>query len=374
VDRAADIIDDLPPLEEADDGQSELNLGPLLDPCHQEATPSGLVPLARRSRGEVAKTYKGSKHDGASTFNPPNATHNMPASTRRRSRFLLTPPSSVLSDLDQTEDPSSQRSSASPRTALVDEGIQARADKALNTGLVKSSEASASSSSASDIDVTRLTDLRSACLTPSTSPEPEIPLTEDHNTLAIGVARERPLVARSTARVHKKTVAPAPTRRSMRNLEYHPLGPRHLEEEYHDAYQEFRHVVLQAVYSLGFDPKKIRDGRPVARSTPPTVEEILRLRLPSITIAKRRLDEADRRLNEAIAKGFTWENTKLPKYEVTYDDEGNLVSVVMVEDPLGASEPPKEVVAPLPKKQSKRKVESVPDPEEPRRSKRQRPQ
>lgn len=97
------------------------------------------------------------------------------------------------------------------------------------------------------------------------------------------------------------------------------------------------------------------------------------LRLPSVTIAKRKLDEADRRLNEAIARGFTWENTKLPKYEVTYDDKGNLVSVVMVEDPLSAPEPPKEVVAPLPKKQPKRKLEPVADPEELRRSKRQRP-
>ena len=375
MDRAADIIDGLPPLEEGDDGQSELDLGPLLDPCPPEATPSGIVSLARRNCGEVVKTYKGPKHDVAPAFNPPNTIHNMPASTRRRSpRFLLTPPSSVLSDLDQTDDPSSQRSSASPRTVPVDEGFQTRADKALNPALVKSSEALASSSSASDVDVTRLTDLRSACLTPSTSPEPEIPSTEDHNTPAIDTAREIPLASRSSTRVHKKTVASAPIRRSTRNLEYLPLGPRHLEEEYHDAYQDFRHVVLQAVYSLGFDPKKIRDGRPVARSTPPTVEEIMSLGLPSITIAKRRLDEADRRLNQAIARGFTWENTTLPKYEVTYDDKGNLVSVVMIEDPLDAPEPPKEVIAPLLKKQSKRKLESVADPEEPRRSKRQRPQ
>ena len=134
--------------------------------------------------------------------------------------------------------------------------------------------------------------------------------------------------------MHRKTVASVPTRRSTRNPEFHPLGPRHLEEEYHDAYQDFRHVVLQAVYSLGFDPKKVRDGRPVARSTPPTVEEIMSLRLSSVTAAKRKLDEADRKLNEAITKGFTWENTKLPKYEVTYDDKGNLINVLMVEDPL----------------------------------------
>ena len=132
--------------------------------------------------------------------------------------------------------------------------------------------------------------------------------------------------------------------------------------------------MLQAVYSLGFDPKKVKDGRPVVRSTPPTVEEIMSLRLPSITAAKYRLDEADRRLNEALTKGFTWENTQLPKYEVTYDDKGDLVSVVMIEDPLDAPEPPKEVIAPLPKGQSKRKLESVAEPEEPRRSKRRRPQ
>ena len=374
MDRTADIVDDLPPLEEGDDGQSELDVGPLLDPCPSVATLSGIVTLARQSCGGVAKAYKTQKPDEPSILDSSDTTHNMSASARRRSpRFLPTPPSSVLSDLDQTDDPSSQRSSLSPRTVPVDGGFHTRADKALNPALVKSSETSAASSSASDVDVTRLTDLRSVCLTPSTSPEPEIPSTEDHDTPAIGTASEISLVSRSSTRVHKKTVASAPTRRSTRNPEYLPLGPRHLEEEYHDAYQEFRHVVLQAVYSLGFDPKKIRDGRPVARTTPPTVEEIMNLGLPSITIAKRRLDEADRRLNEALARGFTWENTKLPKYKAAYDDKGNLVSVVMIEDPLDSSEPPKEVVAPLPKRQSKRKLEFVPEPEEPRRSKRQRP-
>ena len=375
MDRVAGFVDDLSPLEDGDDGRSELDLGPLLDPCLSEATPSGIVSLARRSCGEVAPTYKAKKLDGPPTLNSSDTTHNMPANSRRRSaRFLLTPPSSVLSDLDHTDDPSSQRSSASPRTVQVDGGFQTRTDKALSTGLVKSSEASASSSSASDLDVTRLTDLRSACLTPSTSPEPEIPSVEDRDTPAVDTVREIPLASRSSARVHKKVAIPAPTRRSMRNPEFLPLGPRHLEEEYHDAYQDFRHVVLQAVYSLGFDPKRIRDGRPVVRSTPPTVEEIMSLRLPSVTVAKRRLDEADRRLNDAIARGFTWENTKLPKYEVTYDDKGDLISVVMIEDPLDAPEPAKEMVAPLPKRQSKRKLEPVTDPEELRRSKRQRPQ
>ena len=334
-----------------------------------------MVPLFRRNCGEVAKAYKTPKYGGPPTFNPSDTTRNMPANTRRRSpRFLLTPPASVLSDLDQTDDPSSQRSSASPRTVPVNGETQSRVDEAPKPALVKSSEASASSSSASDVDVTRLTDLRSACLTPSTSPEPEISSTEDRDTPAIDTACEVPLASRPTARVHKKTVVSAPTRRSTRNPEYLPLGPRHLEAEYHDAYQEFRHVVLQAVYSLGFDPKKIKDRRPVVRSTPPTVKEIMGLGLPSITIAKSRLDEADRRLNEALARGFTWENTKLPQYEVTYGDKGDIVNVVMVEDPLDAPEPLKEVIAPLPKKQSKRKLESVADPEEPRRSKRQRPQ
>ena len=374
MDHVADVVDDLSPLEEGYDGQSGSGFGLLLDPCPPKATPSGVV-LARRGCGEVAQTFKTQRDDGPPTYKSSDTTHNMSGNTRRRhSRFLLTPPSSVLSDLDQTDDPSSQRSSASPRTVPVGEGFQTHADKTLNPALVKSPEASASSSSASDLDVTGFTDLRSTCLTPSTSPEPEICSTEDRDTPSIGTACEIPSVSRSSTRVSKKAPVSAPTRRSARNLEFHPLGPRHLEEEYHDAYQEFRHVVLQAVYSLGFDPKKVKDSRPVARSTPPTVEEIMSLRLPSITAAKRRLDRADRRLNQAIAKGFTWENTKLPKYEVTYDDKGDVVSVVMIEDPLDAPEPPKEVITPLPKGQSKRKVESVTEPEEPRRSKRRRSQ
>lgn len=369
-----DIVDELSPLEEGGDGQSELDLGLLFDPCLPEVTPSRLVSLTHQSCGKVAHAYKAPKDDVSSSLNS-RTTNNMPANTRRRpSHFLLTPPSSVLSDLDQTDDPSSQRSSASPRTAPVNPEFQARSDKALNPALVKSSKVLASLSLGSDIDVTRLSDLRSACLTPSTSPEPEIPSNEERDTPATDRACEIPLVSRLATRGHKKATPSGPVRRSTRNPEYLPLGPRHLEEEYHDAYQEFRSVVLQAVYSLGFDPKKVRDGRPVVRSTPPTVEEIMNLRLPSITIAKRRLDEADRRLNEALDRGFTWENTKLPKYEATYDEKGDLVNVVMVEDPLDAPEPPKEVVAPLPKKQSKRKLESVTEQEEPRRSKRRRPQ
>ena len=374
MDRTADVAHDLPPLEEGDDGPSELDFGPLLGPCPQEATPSGRVSLTYRGCGEVAPAYKVQKHNRSPPFNS-NTTRIMTANTRRRPpHFLPSPPPSVLSDPDQTDDPSSQRSSASPRPVLVDGEFNARVDKSLNPALVKSSEASAPSSLRSDVDVTRLTDLRSARLTPTTSPEPETPSNEGRDAPAIDTSCETPLVSRSTTRVYKKTTASAPTRRSTRNPEYLPLGPRHLEEEYHDAYQEFRYAVLKAVYSLGFDPKKIRDGRHVARSTPPTVEEIMNLKLPSITIAKRRLDEADRKLNQALNRGFTWENTKRPKYEVTYDDKGDLVSVVMIEDPLDAPEPSKEVVAPLPKKQSKRKLESVTEPEEPRRSKRQRPQ
>ena len=375
MDRIADVSHELPPLEEGNDDPSELVLGPLLGPCHAEATPSGLVSLTYRGSGEVATAYKVQKHNGSSSFTSSNTPHSMPANPRRRpSRFLPSPPPSVLSDLDQTDDPSSQRSSASPQPVLADGELKTRVDETLNPALVKSIEPSASSSLRSDVDVTRLTDLRSVCLTPSTSPEPEIPSNAEHDTPAIDAVCETPLVSRPATRVHKKTTTSAPIRRSTRNPEYLPLGPRHLEEEYHDAYQEFRSVVLKAVYSLGFDPKKVRNGRPVARSTPPTVEEIMKLRLPSITIAKRRLDEADRKLNQALARGFTWENTKRPKYEVTYDDEGNLISVVIIEDPLDAPEPSKEVVAPLPKKQSKRKLESMTEPEEPRRSKRQRPQ
>ena len=374
MDRIADVIHDLPPLEEDNDGPSEPDLDPQLGSCLL-ATPSKLVSLTYQGCGEVATAYKVQKRNGPSSLNTSDTTYSMPENTRRRPpHFLPTPPQSVLSDLDQVDDPSSQRSSASPRPVLIAGKFQTRVDKTLNPALTKSSEPSASSSLRSDVDVTRLTDLRSACLTPSTSPEPEIPSNGECDTPAIDAACEIPLVSRSATRVRKKTTAPAPIRRSNRNPEYLPLGPRHLEEEYHDAHQEFRYVVLNAVYSLGFDPKKVRDGRPVARSVPPTVEEIMKLKLPSITIAKRRLDEADRKLNEALARGFSWENTKRPKYDVTYDDEGGLVSVIMTEDPLDAQEPSKEVVAPLPKKQSKRKLETVTEPEEPRRSKRQRPQ
>jgi hypothetical protein len=138
----------------------------------------------------------------------------------------------------------------------------------------------------------------------------------------------------------KKLVTTASVRRSTRvhRDDYLPLGPRHLELEYHEAWEELRHVTVKAVFDLGYDSKKVRTGRPVLRAVPPTVKDIMQMNIPSVMQARKRVDEADRKLNDALSKGFTWENTPLPKYEVVEDEKGNILHVTLTEDPL-ASDP-----------------------------------
>lgn len=61
------------------------------------------------------------------------------------------------------------------------------------------------------------------------------------------------------------------------------------------------------------------------------------LEIPAVVRARKRVDDADVRLNDALARGFTWEITPLPQYEVVEDEEGNILDVYMIEDPLDPS-------------------------------------
>lgn len=59
---------------------------------------------------------------------------------------------------------------------------------------------------------------------------------------------------------------------------------------------------------------------------------------PAVLRARKRVNEADKKLHDALARGFTWENTPLPTYEVVKDKEGNVVEATMIEDPLDVVE------------------------------------
>lgn len=173
----------------------------------------------------------------------------------------------------------------------------------------------------------------------------------------------------------KKRFTITSVRRSNRvNREDHlPLGPRHLELEYHEAWEELRYVTLKAVFDLGYDWKKIKAGRPVRRTTPPTVREIMAMKIPSVMLARRRVDEVDQRLNDALARGFTWDNTPLPKYKVVEDEKGNVLDVILVEDPLTSEPVDLSVNLNLKqtgKKVTKRKHEQDTDPEQEDQAKR----
>jgi len=59
---------------------------------------------------------------------------------------------------------------------------------------------------------------------------------------------------------------------------------------------------------------------------------VLAARFPDVERARRRINEADRKLREALEKGQTWHNTPWPNYRVIFDEKGMAVDVVEVED------------------------------------------
>lgn len=156
------------------------------------------------------------------------------------------------------------------------------------------------------------------------------------------VLAEKP-PSRST-KVKKSAASKAGIRRSTRK-NCLPLGPRHLEWEYHDARAELHEATAQAVFELGYDCSRIKAGKSVLRETRPSLGEVMRMRHPAVMHARRRVDEADKILNDALARGFTWENTPLPVYEVVKDEEGNIVEATMIEDPLNIAAATQEIDA-----------------------------
>jgi hypothetical protein len=65
---------------------------------------------------------------------------------------------------------------------------------------------------------------------------------------------------------------------------------------------------------------------------------VLAARFPDVERARKRIDEADRKIREALEMGQTWHNTPWPNYQVIIDEKGMAVDVVEVEGDMGADD------------------------------------
>jgi hypothetical protein len=59
---------------------------------------------------------------------------------------------------------------------------------------------------------------------------------------------------------------------------------------------------------------------------------VLAAKFPDVERARRRINEADKKIKEALEKGHTWHNTPWPNYRVIFDEQGMAVDVVEVEE------------------------------------------
>ncbi|CAL1713915.1 unnamed protein product [Somion occarium] len=150
-------------------------------------------------------------------------------------------------------------------------------------------------------------------------------LSDIGNSVTPALKHEEPPVEppRKRSRRDKTSCTPnnTSTRRSQRHKEqYYPLGPRHLEYDYDQAVKELNAATVRAVYAMGFQPRKRTSMRgPSTRSRTtsisespadtPSVADILAKKFPDVEWARRMVDAADCKLQEALARGETWENT-----------------------------------------------------------------
>ena len=133
---------------------------------------------------------------------------------------------------------------------------------------------------------------------------------------------------KSTVRARTRAAAPqivktmrtrGDTRDSIR-----PPGPKHLEYDYGLALNEFKAVVYEGLGQLGYIPPKGVDrrrrieGKQKGEVLPPLqvglsldLKAMLKA-IPAVASVSVRLDIADRALEEALARGQTWENTPVP--------------------------------------------------------------
>ncbi|KAK7676636.1 hypothetical protein QCA50_011202 [Cerrena zonata] len=158
-----------------------------------------------------------------------------------------------------------------------------------------------------------------------------IPMSFSHEVSEHGSPRKRLRADKMTP----SSSSSSSIRRSERRKVHHPLGPRHLEYDYHQAHEELRAATIRAVYEMGYKPVKQSLNGPSTRSksnatsTPsrlPTVAEVLAADLPYVIQARRKLDQADRVLQEALSNGQYWDNTPVPVFTTTLDSPPSVPS------------------------------------------------
>lgn len=100
-------------------------------------------------------------------------------------------------------------------------------------------------------------------------------------------------------------------------------GPPHLEHEYSLAYEDLRSATIYALYRLGYTNPKRKS--PDDEVNIPSLNMILAAKFPDVERARRRINEADRKLTEAIEMGQTWDNTSLAEEREILVVDGEVV-------------------------------------------------
>jgi hypothetical protein len=134
------------------------------------------------------------------------------------------------------------------------------------------------------------------------------------------------------AAANPSSLSPQRPRRQTRStpVEDFTYGPQHLEHEYSLAYEELRSATIYALYRLGYTNPKRRS--PDDEVHIPSLATVLAARFPDVERARKRINEADKMLREALEMGQTWHNTPWPNHRVVFDEKGMAVDVVEAEE------------------------------------------
>lgn len=148
----------------------------------------------------------------------------------------------------------------------------------------------------------------------SNTPPPRNPLSRTSSRLHLG----QPTQSSSALQVAPSTAvekwSSLSSRRSNRRFDARPWGPRHLEYDYNEARKEFQSAAYYALGQFGYVPPSrtaLAIGKVIVNpNSLPSMNNLRRIAL--FRSACERLDAADAALEEAIARGETWENTPVP--------------------------------------------------------------
>lgn len=138
------------------------------------------------------------------------------------------------------------------------------------------------------------------------------PRSTSQSTSLEQVSSSSSLVSYQTSKHSRRKTRSAPVGEST-------LGPQHLEHQYQMALAELREATIHALYRLGYTNPKPRSPEDIIFK--PSLDMVLAARFTDVERARRRIDEADRRIQEALAMGQTWHNTPWPTDAEEEDDE-----------------------------------------------------